>query len=285
MLRAPYGEPCPVLLVDETAFEADGITPKENDTQQRLTSDTFNFFSGTDNKPPSPPEACHISWHIMDQTFGSFHVQPAITEPLTLDTALRTAMGLSKLPGCDRLWDPLRKHFKSLCGPRNCESRGRPQPVPRRVGRLETAFGAGKWYVATVKRRGASGNPGYGRYVVVQVLSRESPLPNRAKTRLDVRVLVKRQTEANRTINRLLRNFRNTQSPDAFGAWMRENPNTPLELTHTSDWFEKDIDRPRPRSRRCRCCRSMDPHESMVIAGQTVCARAGIERGPLCLEC
>ena len=281
---APYGEPCPVLLVDETGFEADGVTPKENNTQQRLTSDTFVFFAGSDDKPPSPPSACHISWHIMDQTFGSFHVQPPITKPMPLDTALRTAMGLSKLPGCGGLWDPLRKHFKSLCGPRNSESRGRPQPVPRRVGRLETAFGAGKWYAATVKGHGANGNPGYGRYVVVQVLSRESPRPNRARTRLVLRVLVKRKTEACRTHDRLLRDYRNTQSPDAFFAWLRENVHEPLELTHTSHTFEKDVDPPRPRRRRCGCCRSKDPHESMVIAGQTVCARAGVERGPLCVE-
>jgi len=277
MLRAPYGEPCPVLLVDETAFEANGITPKENDTQQCLTSDTFDFSAGTDDEPPSPPEACHISWHVKDETYHSWYYQPPDIKPLTLDTALRTAKSLSKLPGCDGLWDPLRKHFKSLCGPRNSESRGRPQPAPRRVGQFETTFCAGKWYAVTVKN---GDNQGSLRYVVVQVLSRESP-------RLEVRVLVERKTQAFHAWYQLLRDYSDsdTKSIDAVVAWNRKNEYTPLVLAHTSHAFVQDIDPPRSRRHKCPWCGSKDAHESMVIAGQTVCARAGIERGPLCLEC
>ena len=258
MCRRPlnYKGACPIDLVCETAFEKDGVTPKKLNTNRPLG---YRFREAMRRAEPDlvVERTNRVAWPAMDKCLATSGKLSRIGQT-SLKVCLQVAMALSKRPGCEGLWDPLRKYFKSMVGNREDDRlRYRPQPIPRLITAKSPNFVEGKWYFLKCKSRRRSQTT--GRYVVVQVLRRtwrprhvgNVTLKGIGKACLELRQLEERTVRG---------------------------------ITHVGIGLDElqDTRAPRQDGVQCACCGKLEPHEAVVtIDGQTLCAFQSIRRGDL----
>ena len=157
-------------------------------------------------------------------------------------------MALSKRPGYEGLWDPLRKYFESMVGNREDDRlRNRPQPIPRLSTAMSPKFVEGEWYFVKCKSRRSQPN---GRYVVMQVVKSEWQPRKVGKVTLSgigkAHLTVRRLQEVTwRGITRVI-----------------------------FDEDDQDTRAPRQDGVKCACCGKSEPHEAVVINGNTPSARS-----------
>lgn len=245
-------------LVDGEAFEKDGVTPKKLKTTD-WSNRWLNFRLPKSVRRAEPDlvleRTGRVAWPAMDKCLATRGELDRIGQT-SLKVCLKVAMALSKRPGYEGLWDPLRKYFESMVGNREDDRlRNRPQPIPRLSTAMSPKFVEGQWYFVKCKSRRSQPN---GRYVVMQVVKSEWQPRKVGKVTLSgigkAHLTVRRLQEVTwRGITRVI-----------------------------FDEDDQDARAPRQDGVKCWCCGKSEPHEAVVMYGtHTLCAFQRVSRGCL----
>lgn len=246
-------------LVDGEAFEKDGVTPKKLKTTD-WSNRWLNFRLPKSVRRAEPDlvleRTGRVAWPAMDKCLATRGELDRIGQT-SLKVCLKVAMALSKRPGYEGLWDPLRKYFESMVGNREDDRlRNRPQPIPRLSTAMSPKFVEGQWYFVKCKSRRSQPN---GRYVVMQVVKSEW------QPRKVGKVTLSGIGKAHLTVRQL-----------EEVTWRGITRVTFDEDDH------RDTRAPRQDGVKCACCGKSEPHEAVVMHGtHTLCAFQRVSRGSL----